>query len=200
MTGFSVRRLSIEARAVTNDLADPAPARNAVAGGAGARQAGEVSKTVPVGYHGFEFWVYDVSASILFAQTADVIAETPKKQRSRWLSALKLQLRAQAVLGADQYISLGEWCDGHEEDFCGLLAEAARRLKARGRITAEEAAAWIVCDRQPVIWRGREFEETAPAVALAETLDAIVRGHYPRAPAGYRWYFGAREVSMIASQ
>jgi hypothetical protein len=27
-----------------------------------------VSKTAPVGYHGFEFWVYDVSASILSAQ------------------------------------------------------------------------------------------------------------------------------------
>lgn len=62
MSGFSVRGLSSETRAVTNDLADPAPARNAVAGGAETRQAAEVSKTVPVGYHGFEFWVYDVSA------------------------------------------------------------------------------------------------------------------------------------------
>jgi hypothetical protein len=159
-----------------------------------------VSKTVPVGYHGFEFWVYDVCASILFAQMADVIAETPKRQRPEWLTALKQQLRIHAVLGADQYVPLGEWCDGHEGEFLAVLAEAARRLAARGRITAAEAAAWIVSDGQPIIWRGREAEETAPAVAFAEILGAIVHGQYPEPPAGYRWFFGGREVSVIGYQ
>jgi hypothetical protein len=159
-----------------------------------------VSKTVPGGYHGFEFWVYDVSASILFAQMADVIAETPKRQRPEWLSALKQELRVHAILGADQYVPLGEWCDGHEEEFLAVLAEAAWRLAARGRITAEEAAAWLVCDGRPIIWRGAEAEETAPAVALAGILDEIVHGTYPEPPTGYRWYFGGREVSMIGYQ
>jgi hypothetical protein len=159
-----------------------------------------VSKTAPAGYHGFEFWVYDVCASILFAQMADVIAETPERQRPEWLSALKQQLRVHAVLGAEQYIPLGEWCDGHEEEFLAILAEAARRLAARGRITAGEAAAWIACDGQPVIWRGQEFEETAPAVVLAGILDAIVHGDYPDPPTGYRWFFDRREISMIACQ
>ena len=160
-----------------------------------------MSKTVPAGYHGFEFWMYDVCASILFAQMADVIAETPRKQRPEWLTALKQQLRVHALLGADQYVALGEWCDGHEEGFLAVLAEAARRLAARGRITAQEAAAWAVCDGQTIIWRGpREAEDTAPAVALAEALDAIVHGQYPQPPTGYRWYFGGQEVSKIGCQ
>jgi hypothetical protein len=45
-----------------------------------------VSKTVPAGYHGFEFWVYDACASILFTHMADVIAETPKSRRPGWLA------------------------------------------------------------------------------------------------------------------
>ena len=60
-------------------------------------QAGAVSKTVPARYHGFEFWVYDVCASILFAQMADVIAETPRSRRPGWLTELKQQLRVHAV-------------------------------------------------------------------------------------------------------
>jgi hypothetical protein len=159
-----------------------------------------VSKTVPAGYHGFEFWVYDVCASILFAQMADVIAETPKSRRPGWLTELKQQLRVHAVLGANQYVSVDEWYDGHEEEFLAVLAEAARRLAARGRVTAEEAAAWIVVDGLPIIWRGRESEETAPAVALAEVLDAIVHGRHPEPPPGYRWFFGGPEISVIGCQ
>ena len=82
-----------------------------------------MSKTVPGGYHGFEFWVYDVCASILFAQMADVITETPKsRRRPSWLNELKQELRVHAVLGANQYVPLDEWYDGHEEEFL-----AARR-------------------------------------------------------------------------
>ena len=159
-----------------------------------------MSKTVPAGYHGFEFWVYDVCGSILSAQMADVIAETPKRQRPKWQTALKLRLRVHAVLGANQYVPLGEWCDGHEEEFLAIVAEAARRLAARGRITAGEAAVWTVCSGQMIIWRGKEFEETAPVVAFAEILEAIVRGEYPEPPARYRWFFGGREGAMIGCE
>lgn len=141
--------------------------------------------------------MYDACASILFAQMADVSAETPKSRRPGWLTELKQQLRVHAVLGADQYVPLDEWCEGHEEEFLAVLAEAAGRLAAHGRVTAGEAAAWIVLDGLPVIWRGGEAEETAPAVALAEALDAIVRGRYPEPPPGYRWFFGGPEVSVI---
>ena len=151
---------------------------------------------MPAGYHGFEFWVYDVCASILFAQMADVIAETPKGQRPEWLTALKQELRVHAVLGANQYVDLGEWYDDHGEEFLALLAEAARRLAARGRITAEEAAAWIVIDGLPIIWRGEAFEETTPAVTLAEAIRDIVHGRYPQPPTGHHWFFGGPEVTV----
>ena len=42
---------------------------------------------MPAGYHGFAFRVCAFCASILFAQMADVIAETPKRQRPEWLTA-----------------------------------------------------------------------------------------------------------------
>lgn len=153
-----------------------------------------MSKTTPAGYHGFEFWLYDVCESILFAEMAAVITEHP---RSEWLTALKRELQVHALVGADFYVPLDEWCDGHEEEFLAILAEASGRLEERGWIAAEEAATWVVLDGKPIIWRGQEFEDTAPVVAFAEILRAIIRGEYPEAPAGHRWLFGLPEVSTI---
>jgi len=45
-----------------------------------------VSKTTPAEYHGFCFWVFDVCASILFAEMATVARETPAAGRSSWLA------------------------------------------------------------------------------------------------------------------
>ena len=157
----------------------PGPPRNAVAPWTDTRQAGSVSATTAAGYHGFEFWVYDVCESILFAQMADVIAETPGSQRSDWLSALEQHLRVDAVAGADFYVPFDKWCDGHEKEFLAILAEAARRLAERGRITTEDATRWTVLDNHPIIWRGQEFEDTGPVVAFAEALTEIIHGEYP---------------------
>jgi hypothetical protein len=159
-----------------------------------------MSATTAAGYHGFEFGVYDVCESILFAQMADVIAETPGNQRFAWLSALEQQLRVATVVGADFYVPFGEWCDGHEKEFLAILAEAARRLAQRGRITAEDAARWTVLDNDPIIWRGQEFEDTMPVVAFAEILTEIIRGEYPEPPPGHGWFFGRPEVSTIGYQ
>lgn len=156
-----------------------------------------MSKTTPAGYHGFEFWLYDVCESILFAEMAEVINEHPRRQRPDWLTALKRELRVHALVGADFYVPFDDWCDGHEEEFLAIVAEASRRLEERGRITAEEASAWVVLDGKPIIWRGQEFEDTAPVVAFAEILRAIIRGEYPEAPAGHRWFFGLPEVTTI---
>ncbi len=156
-----------------------------------------MSKTTPAGHRGFEFWVYDVCESILFAQMADVIAETPGRQRSEWLSALEQQLRVDAVVGANHYVPFDEWCDGHEKEFLAILAEAARRLAERGRVTAEDAVRWVVLDNHPIIWRGQEFEDTGPIVAFAEILSEIIHGGYPNPPPGQRWCFGRPEVSTI---
>lgn len=156
-----------------------------------------MSKTTPAGYHGFKFWVYDVCESILFAQMAEVITETPKRQRSEWLSALKQDLRVHAIVGASFYIPFDKWCDGHETEFLAILAEAARRLAERGRITAEDAARWTVLDNQTIIWRRQEFVDTGPVVAFAEILTEIIHGEYPEPPPGHAWFFGLPEVSKI---
>ena len=147
-----------------------------------------MSKTTSVEYRGFCFWVFDVCASILFAEMATVAAEPA--ERPGWLAGLEDELRVHAVVGADFAVPLDRWCDGHEEQFLALVAEAGRRLAERGAITAQQAAAWIVLDSTPVIWRGQDAVDTGPVVAFAQALAAIIRGTYPQAPPGHWWYFG----------
>ncbi len=152
------------------------------------REAGWVSKTMSAGYRGFCFWVLDVCASLLFAEMATVASEPA--ERPEWLASLEGELRVHAVVGADLAVPLDEWCDGHEEQFLALVAEAGRRLAGRGAVTARQAAAWVVLNGAPVIWRGQDTVDTAPVVAFAEALAAIIRGTYPQAPPGHWWYFG----------
>lgn len=95
-----------------------------------------------------------------------------------------------AVVGANLAVPLDQWCDGHEEQFLALVAEAGRRLAERGTITARQAAAWTVLDGTPVIWHGQDTVGTGPVVAVAEALAAIIRGTYPLALPGHWWYFG----------
>lgn len=149
-----------------------------------------MSKTTPGGYRGHLFWVFDVCESILFATMAEIAAQAPEDERSAWLADLEQQLRVDAILGADQFIALDEWCAGHEEQFVELVAGAARRLAERGHITARQAAEWIVLDSEPIIWRRQDVVQTAPVIAFAQALIEIVRGTYPPPPDGARWYFG----------
>jgi hypothetical protein len=120
---------------------------------------------------------------------AAVASETPAAERSAWLADLEHELRVHAIVG-DLAIPLDEWCDGHEEQFLALVAEAGRRLAGRGPITAQQAAAWIVLDGTPILWRGRDLVDTDPIVAFADALTAIIRGTYPQAPPGEWWFFG----------
>lgn len=149
-----------------------------------------MSKTTAAEYHGFCFWVFDVCQSILFAEMATVASERPAVERSGWLASLEHQLRVHAIVGADFAIPLDQWCDGHEEQFLALVTVAGRRLAERGTITAQQAAAWIVLDGTPVIWRGQDAVDTDPIVTFAEALASIIRGTYPQAPPGRQWYFG----------
>jgi hypothetical protein len=151
---------------------------------------GPVSKTTPGGYHGFQFWVFDVCGSILFAEMAAVAAEAPAAGRTAWLADLEHQLRVHSIIGADFAIPLDKWCDGHEDEFIALARAAAGRLAERGHVTAEQAAAWTVLDGAPVIWRGQDIMDTGPVITFAHALAAIIRGTYPPAPPGHRWYFG----------
>jgi hypothetical protein len=109
--------------------------------------------------------------------------------RSAWLGDLENELRVQAIV-SDFGIPLDEWCDGHEEQFLALVTEAGRRLAERGTVTAQQAAAWIVLDGTPIIWRGQDAVDTDPIVTFAEALAAIIGGTYPQALPGQWWCFG----------
>ena len=67
---------------------------------------------------------------------------------------------------------------------------AGRRLAGRGTVTAQQAAAWIVLDGTPTIWRGQDAMDTDPIVTLADALTAIIGGTYPQASPGQWWCFG----------
>lgn len=148
-----------------------------------------MSKTVPVRFDGFGFWVYDVAASVLWAQMADIAAAG---EPSPWLSDLVHQLRVDAIVGADHAVPLDEWSRGHEDEFIALVDAAARRLAERGSVTRAEADAWIVLDDEPLPWRGTAALDTEPVVEFARALIAIIRGEHPAPPADHTWYFGQR--------
>ena len=149
-----------------------------------------MSKTTPFEYHGQLFWVFDVCESILFAEMADIAAQVPERERTPWLACLEQQLRADAIMGANHAVLLDQWCDGHEDEFIALAAQAAKRLGGHGSITAQQAARWIVLDGDPVIWRGQDSVDTGPIVTFARAMIDIIRGVYPQPPEGRHWYFG----------
>jgi hypothetical protein len=156
-----------------------------------ARQAGLVSKTTPFKYRGKLFWVFDVCESILFAEMAGIAAQIPARGRTPWLAGLEEQLRVDAIVGASFAVLLDDWCDGgHEEEFIALAAQAGERLALRGRITAQQAADWIVLDGTPVIWRGQDSMDTTPITTFVHAMTGIIRGTYPDPPQGLHWYFG----------
>jgi hypothetical protein len=153
-----------------------------------------VSKTTPGGFHGFEFWVYDVCQGLVFAEMIAAIEAMSAAERPAWMGNLIPELQVHACVD-DLYIPIDEWADGHEDVFVELLAHARDRLIARGTVTPQEAAAWIIMDDLPVHWRGNAPISTNDAVEFAEALIAIVQGTYPQAPSGQCWYFGAHTAT-----
>ncbi|MCC5576427.1 hypothetical protein IMZ11_12365 [Microtetraspora sp. AC03309] len=148
-----------------------------------------MSKTTPGEYRDFEFWVFDVSKGILLAEMTDVIKAMEPRSRPRWLSAVLDDMCLHAAI-SDLLFSLDDWVDGHTEEFIALVEAACERLRRRGTITAEEAAAWLVSDDLHVIWRGADEVRVEPVVAFGEAIVAIIRGIHPPAPPGHQWYFG----------
>jgi len=140
---------------------------------------------------GQDFWVFDVSESILLAEMADVARRAAGAERGGWLAELENQLRVAAILGAEHGVDLDEWSGGHEEEFIALIREAAGQLADRRSISRDEAARWLVLEEHPIIWRNQDSIETAPIVAFASELIEIIHGTYPRPPEGTWWFLGS---------
>jgi hypothetical protein len=63
-------------------------------------------------------------------------------------------------------------------------------LLARGVLTAQEAAAWIVLEDEPVTFRGTDPEDTEPFAELGYALAELIRGTLPPPPPGSWWFYG----------
>ncbi|MGB2568550.1 hypothetical protein ACPFP2_08895 [Micromonospora citrea] len=150
-----------------------------------------MSRTVPVGFGDRSVWAWDVSLSILLAQTVQVGEEAPEPGRAPWLAPTLFELRRHAVLGADAYFDLDLGLDAAQrEQLLEMVAEASRRLRERGPVTRDEATRWRVLGEDTVLWRGADDLDTTPVADLGQALIDLVHGDLPLAPPGTRWCFG----------
>jgi hypothetical protein len=149
-----------------------------------------VSGTTTVRFGDQYFWARDVGLSILVAETIGVIEGLSASERPWWLNAMLRDLRTVAVV-PDFGLDVGaEWQGEQVDRLAGWIAEASRRLAARGAVTAAEAAAWQVDGDATVVWRGAAAVDTGPIVQLGRATVALVRGTLPPPPPGHRWFYG----------
>lgn len=149
-----------------------------------------MSKTSTVGLRGQEFWVFDVSLSLALAETVRLVELMPETERPSWWSSVDEQLRVHATIN-DLFFDLDlGLTDPHRAELADLFDQAATRLTAREVFTREQAAAWKVLDDYPVMFRGSEPFETAPAAELASALASLIRGTLPPAPPRTWWLYG----------
>jgi hypothetical protein len=80
-----------------------------------------VSRKTPGGFHGFEFWMHDVCASLVFAEMIAAVESIPSAERPAWMKELLPELRVHACI-SDFFIPLNDWADGHETRICSVAA------------------------------------------------------------------------------
>lgn len=135
-------------------------------------------------------WAYDASLSLVLAQTVRLAEESSPDRRPAWWTRVERKLREQTVV-PDVYFDLDLGLNDIErEQLAQLFDQAAEVVRARGVFTADEAAGWPVLDGIPVIFRGEEPQQTAPAAELGHALAQLIRGVLPPPPAGTVWYYG----------
>lgn len=150
-----------------------------------------MSKTVPVGFRNRQLWAFDVSLSILLAETVRLGQAVAASSPGSWLTPVLDTLRRHAILGANEYFDLDlTITDDQREQVLQIIADVARQLRHRGTITRGEAARWVVLDGHPVIWRNAEAVDTGPIADLGDALIDLVHGTLPDPPPGTWWYFG----------
>jgi hypothetical protein len=149
-----------------------------------------VTKTKSVGLHGTDMWTYDASLSLVLAQMVRLVEESPPDRRPEWWAGVVRELRVHAVI-TEFYLDLDLGLDADQrEELARLFEEAAELVRERRVFTAEEAAAWPILDDEPVTFRGREPEATAPAAELGHALAQLIRGTLPPPPPGTWWFYG----------
>ncbi|GAA1858099.1 hypothetical protein [Asanoa iriomotensis] len=151
-----------------------------------------MSKTVSVEYGGRWFWAYDVSLGVLLLEAIHVAAEPGPS----WVEDVVATLRIQVELGANTVFLLDEkeW-DGRQRAYVrAIIAEAGRRFRRAGNISAADAARRYVLDGEPFFLRGQEQIDGAVVADLADAIERLILDQLPPVPApGRHWFFGVED-------
>ncbi|MFC7546879.1 hypothetical protein [Plantactinospora sp. GCM10030261] len=152
-----------------------------------------MSRTVAVRFGGRWFWAYDVSLGVLLLEAVHVGLEMPPERLPRRAADVLEDLRVHARLLATIGFALDQkgW-DTRERDFVQtLVAEAGRRFRERGVITAADASRRYLIDGEPFFLRGASQVDGAVVADLADAILRLVRGELPPTPEpDRRWYLG----------
>ncbi|MFI6080376.1 hypothetical protein ACIBBB_05255 [Streptomyces sp. NPDC051217] len=157
-----------------------------------------MSRTVPVISGEAMFWAYDVALGILFIEAARVGEEIPAELRpSRW-PELEQGLRTQALAGSGSAVPLDDFAVEQRQLLLSCVAEAARRIEARGGVSREEVPTWPELEGSVTSFlRGAEHIAAAPLVEPAEALVDLAAGTLSPAPAERYWYYGTPEGRIV---
>jgi hypothetical protein len=149
-----------------------------------------MSKFTPAGLGDFHFWIYGASLAVLLAELIGIVEQMDDDQRPRWWPEVVGELRRDAAVG-DYFFDVGQELNHPEHlELANLYELAADRVEQRGTLTPDEAAAWIILDDLPLIFRGDQPVDTTPVAQLGHALSELIRSGLPAAPQGHLWYYG----------
>ena len=135
-------------------------------------------------------WIYDVTLSLLLATTIQIVETMSPIERPKWWPTVEQDVRTHAAVN-DLYFDVGLGLDaGRRHELAAIYDQAAELVEARGILTVDEAAAWIVYDDMPVMFRGTEPFDTAPAAEAGRVMADLLRGRFQDAPDGKEWLYG----------
>lgn len=149
-----------------------------------------MSKSAYVEFADQGFWAFDVSLSIMLAETVWVGEGLPRDQRPEWLPGSLDKLRVLAVVSDLGFLVELSWPVDGVDLLRSLLMEVSRRLTARGTLSADEVATWDVLDGDTIGLRNAAIVDLAPVVELTQATIQLLEGTLPQAPPGTCWMYG----------
>ncbi len=147
-----------------------------------------MSRTTPVGLHGYNIWVHSGNLAVLLVEVIRAIGEMPSRRRPPWWPRVVEAFRSEAHV-TDMFFDLDLGLTAQQRDeLAQVFAETAQRLGACPYFTPEQAAGW---DHVPELAPSTDDEqwETAPIAELARALADLIRGTLPPAPPGTWWFY-----------